>query len=586
MTPYPEYMGTASITKAPSRRAWMPPWLRPPVFEDEAKAHEAFLLHVVLWALVLMPFPYVLGVLVRTPELAPRALRQAIAGEAANLALLTLLRRGHVRVASILEVCALFIFMTVSAATDAGLRGQAYEMGYPLVIVVAGVLLGVRGAAMTTAAALLAGFSMLVADLPRTPSLTPQVTWIVSAVVFPVIATIQYLSERTVRRALRQATASLADAHRAEEAVRDSERRFRTLADASFEGIMIHEGGIIREANRRFAEAFGYADPGELIGKDRFRTLLSQESITLLDKNAAAEAHGGVEVVGVRRDGSTFPGETQCREIEYEGRVLRVVTLRDITERKRAESDRAKLEEQLARALRLESVGRLAGGVAHDFNNLLTCVMFNTSIVLRRLPRGDPSWAVLAEVVQASEKAAQLTRQLLEIGRQEIARPVRLNPNDAIEAIQAMLARMVGEKVRLEAVLASPLPAVVIDPGQLERILVNLCVNARDAMPDGGQIEVRTEQARLTEEEARAFVDASPGEFVRISVSDTGTGMPKDVLDRIFEPFFTTKEPGRGTGLGLASVHGIVKQNRGFLQVDSEVGVGTRFRIYLQRAVD
>jgi two-component system cell cycle sensor histidine kinase/response regulator CckA len=146
--------------------------------------------------------------------------------------------------------------------------------------------------------------------------------------------------------------------------------------------------------------------------------------------------------------------------------------------------------------------------------------------------------------------------------------------------------RMVGEQVRLEAVLTSPLPAVLIDPGQLERVLVNLCVNARDAMPDGGRIELRTEEARLTEDEASSLVDASPGTFVRISVSDTGTGMPKQVLDRVFEPFFTTKQPGRGTGLGLASVHGIVKQNRGFVRVESEVGVGTRFLVYLQRALD
>jgi len=579
-------MGTASSTRAASRVGWIPHWLRPPVFEDEAKSHEAFLLHVVLWAMVLMPFPYVVGAVVQTPALVPRALRQALAGEAANVVLLGLLRRGHVRVACILEVCALFTFMTVSAATDAGVRGQAYQMGYPLVIVVAGVLLGARGAVVTTGAALLVGYSMLWMTIaPVAPSHTPRFTWIVSVVVFPVITTLQYLSERTVRRALRRVTAALADTQRAEEAVRESERRFRILADASFEGIMIHEGGVIREVNQRFAEVFGYTDPGELIGKNGFQVLLSQESIALLHSHDAAVSRG-VEVVGLRKDGSTFRGETQCREIEYQGRALRVVAMRDITERKRAESERTMLEKQLAQALRLESVGRLAAGVAHDFNNLLTCVMFNTSIVLRRLPRGDPSCTVLEEVVQASEKAAQLTRQLLEVGRQELARPVWLNPNDVIEGIKTMLARMVGEQVRLEAVLASPLPAVLIDPGQLERVLVNLCVNARDAMPDGGRIELRTEEARLTEDEARSLVDASPGKFVRISVSDTGTGMPKQVLDRVFEPFFTTKQPGRGTGLGLASVHGIVKQNRGFVRVESEVGVGTRFLVYLQRALD
>jgi PAS domain S-box-containing protein len=581
---YPKTMGIGLSVGARPPGGRILQWIRSPVFEEEAKTHEAFLLHVVLWALVLMPLPYVTGILIQTPELLPRALKQAIGGEAANAALLVLLRRGHVRLASILEVCALFTFMTLSAATGTGIRDSAYQMGYPLVIVIAGVLLGIRGAVATTAGALLVGGSMLLAEAPVTTSPAPMLTWIVSAVAFPIVATIQYLSERTVRRAFLRVSAALDEARRAEEALRESERRFRTLAEASFEGIMIHEGGIIRVVNERFLDVFGYGDAGELLGKDGPRTLLTDESRALLGTGAAL-ARGGVEVVAVRKDGGTFPVETQARDIEYRGHSLRVIAIRDITERKLAEKKRQELEAQLAQALRLESVGRLAAGVAHDFNNLLTCVMLNTSIVLRRSPAADPFRPILEEVVQATEKAAQLTRQLLEVGRQEAVKPLRLNPNDVIAQMRRMLARRVGEEIRLDAVLASDLSAVLIDPTQLERILVNLCVNARDAMPHGGRIEVRTEQARVTEEDARASVDASPGEFVLISVSDTGTGMPKEVLDRIFDPFFTTKEPGRGTGLGLASVHGIVRQNGGFVRVESEVGVGSRFLVYFPRAV-
>jgi methyltransferase (TIGR00027 family) len=321
-----------------------------------------------------------------------------------------------------------------------------------------------------------------------------------------------------VRRALRRVTATLGEAQRIEDALRESERRFRTLADASFEGIMIHERGTIHEVSRRFLEVFGYAEAGELVGKDAFSTLLSPESNAPLRTGAPDGVREGVEVVAVRKDGSTFPGETQSRGIEQQDRALRVVAMRDITERKRAESERRRLEERLAQALRLESIGRLAAGVAHDFNNLLTCVMSNTTIAARRLPAGDPSAELLEEVVQASMKAAQLTRQLLSVGRQEIVRPLRLDPNRVIQDMKPMLARMVG---------ASP--------------------------------------------------EASPGEFVRISVSDTGHGMPREVLDRIFEPFFTTKGPSHGTGLGLASVHGIVTQNRGFVRVESEAASAPAF---------
>ncbi|MEP6653410.1 MAG: ATP-binding protein, partial [Myxococcales bacterium] len=335
-----------------------------------------------------------------------------------------------------------------------------------------------------------------------------------------------------------------------------------------------------------FAELFGYANRDELLGKNGFLDLLSAESMSALRSPPEAAAPGSVEVVGVRKDGSRFPGETQAREIEFQGRASRVVAMRDVTERKRAEHERETLEQKLAQAQRLESVGRLAAGVAHDFNNLLTCVMGNASLMKQMLPPGDPSLELVDEVAEAADKAGQLTRQLLAVGRQEHAQPIKLDPNRVIDGIRAMLARVVGERVRLEVVRASPLPAVLIDPGQLERILVNLCVNARDAMPNGGRLEIRTDVARPTDETVRGLGEAPAVDFVRIVVSDSGTGMPKEVLDRIFEPFFTTKKPDKGTGLGLASVHGIVTQNRGFVRVESEVGVGTRFAVCFPRAAD
>jgi PAS domain S-box-containing protein len=560
-------------------------WLRAPVFEDEAKTHHAFMLHVVLWAMVFLPFPYVAGVALKSPELLNRALVQALVGETANAVLLVLLRMGHVRAASIAQVGALFAFMTVTAMTGAGLQSEAYQMGFPVVILIAGVLLGVGAAIAWAMAALAIGAAMLSRPPLLVPELNAHVIWVVSVGLFPVIATLQYLSERTVRRALTRATSSLAETQRAEAALRESEHRFRTLAEAPFEGIMIHEDGIIREASYRFAEIFGYGDPSELVGTDCIPLLLTPESAAKIQEGMDAGLLGPIEVVGVRKDGSTFYGETQSREIPYRGRSMRVVAMRDITERRRAEAERAMLQEQLVRAHRLESIGRLAAGVAHDFNNLLTCVVANATVARRRLPPEDPSIELLTEVLDAADRAAKLTRQLLAVGRQETAVPVLLDANEVIRGISSMLKSMVGERVELLMALDSPVPEVRIDPSQLERVLANLCVNARDALPEGGRVEVRTELVRLSEDEARTYIGATAGEHVRITVLDTGVGMQREVLDRLFEPFFTTKEPGRGTGLGLATVHGIVTQNRGFLRVESEKGKGTAVSVYLPRAV-
>jgi signal transduction histidine kinase len=289
-------------------------------------------------------------------------------------------------------------------------------------------------------------------------------------------------------------------------------------------------------------------------------------------------------VIGVRRDGSTFPAEMQTRAIQYRGSERKVVAVRDITERTRAVQERANLEQQLAQSQRLESIGRLAGGVAHDFNNLLTAIMGNVSLLQGELRGNALASDRLSEVMEASEGAARLTRQLLTVGRKEVTRPERLDPNRVIADTQRVILRLLGARVDLRTSLGPDVGSVVIDASQLEQILVNLCINARDAMPEGGGLEIRTDVTQLTESDARAFVDASPGDYVRISVTDTGSGIPEPLLAHVFEPFFTTKEPGRGTGLGLATVHGIVSQNGGFVRIFSEVDKGTRVEVCLPRA--
>ncbi|MET0793713.1 MAG: ATP-binding protein [Polyangiaceae bacterium] len=543
-------------------------WLRPPVFAEREKTHEAFLLHVILWSLTLMLLQFLLFTVLRVPVLAGRALVEASAGVSINIGLMVLLRKGAVRLASVLQVATIFTFMTVIAATRGGVESPAYQLGYALTLVIAGVLIGLRGAVLVTLAGLACGL-----HLQSRGSLEPAAVaqrasiWISSCVMFPILAVLQYLASRTVREALQRASVG--------------EQKFRLLAEASFEGIIVHDRGIIVEANQRFADLFGFEHAQELVGTDRAERLRVPEG---LSPSQRLPKGGEVEVIGVRRDGSTFPAETQTRAIRDRGNERQVVAVRDITERKRAVQERASLEQQLAQSQRLESIGRLAGGVAHDFNNLLTAIMGNVSLLQSELNGSPIASERLAEVMEASEGAARLTRQLLTVGRKEVTRPERLDPNKVIADTQRVILRLLGARVDLRTSLGPEVGSVVIDASQLEQILVNLCINARDAMPDGGGLEIRTDVSQLTAGDARAFVGASPGDFVRISVSDTGTGIPDRLIPHVFEPFFTTKEPGHGTGLGLATVHGIALQNHGFVRIFSELGKGTRVEVCLPRA--
>jgi two-component system, cell cycle sensor histidine kinase and response regulator CckA len=249
-------------------------------------------------------------------------------------------------------------------------------------------------------------------------------------------------------------------------------------------------------------------------------------------------------------------------------------------------SDRMLLEERLRQSQKMEAVGRLAGGVAHDFNNMLAVINGYTELLLNRLPAGDASRASLEEVRKAGERAAGLTRQLLAFSRKQVLSPQVLDLNEVVTGIHRMLRRLIGEDIELVTVPEAALGQVRADPGQIEQVLMNLIVNARDAMPQGGRLTVRTQNVILDELLSRVSPELSPGPYVLLSVSDTGVGMDRETQSHIFEPFFTTKEVGKGTGLGLATVYGIVQQSGGHIRVLSEPGEGATFEIYLPRVDD
>ncbi|MDY0004553.1 MAG: response regulator [Polyangia bacterium] len=253
----------------------------------------------------------------------------------------------------------------------------------------------------------------------------------------------------------------------------------------------------------------------------------------------------------------------------------------EITDRKQAEEERRKLQHQLWASQRIEAMGRLAGGVAHDFNNLLSVVLSYADFALETLREGDPLRADLLEIRKAGESGAALTRQLLAFSRKQILAPKVVSLNKMVAGVEGMLRRLLGEDINVEVHLAEELGSVLADPAQLEQVLLNLAVNARDAMPQGGTLTIETRNVELDEAYASQHVTVAPGKFVLLSVSDSGCGMPPSTREHIFEPFFTTKSIDEGTGLGLSIVYGIVKQSGGDIWVYSEEGQGTTFKVYL-----
>jgi two-component system, cell cycle sensor histidine kinase and response regulator CckA len=370
----------------------------------------------------------------------------------------------------------------------------------------------------------------------------------------------------------------------AREALARSEERFRTLSSMATEGIMIHAGGVVLDANQAFARLVGRGSPADLVGQDGFAALgLTPPSKQAILAHMLSASTGPHEIQMERPDGSLLTAETHGRDVVYLGKRARLILMRDVGQQKAAEVERARLEASLRQAQKVESIGRLAGGIAHDFNNLLTVIVGDATLALSALPEGEVH-DLVADVKVAGESAAKLTRQLLAFSRKQLIEPRVVELKDVIPGIVSMLRRLLGEDVELQVRLEEELGRVRIDPGQLEQVLVNLALNARDAMPRGGRLSITVSDVVLDEGFTRRHPPVRPGRFVQLAVADDGAGLTDEVKAHLFEPFFTTKGPGHGTGLGLPMVYGVVTQNGGVIEVSSKFGHGTTVQIYLPRA--
>ena len=375
---------------------------------------------------------------------------------------------------------------------------------------------------------------------------------------------------------------------RTDVALRESEERLRVILDSTDDGILaVDASGKTIFSNRRFAELWRI--PQSLADTGDDDAMLGFVLEQLVDPDGflrkVKRLYGTAEISNdtiLFKDGRLF--ERYTMPMMDDGSVIgRLWSFRDATDRKKAEEEKEKLRAQLQQAMKMEAVGRLAGGVAHDFNNLLTAIMGNISLALMKLSPSDPAGGLLSEANKAAESAATLTQQLLAFSRKQIIQPKVLDLNLLIADMNKLLFRLIGENIDLKTVPGEDLGTVKVDAGQFEQIVVNLAVNARDAMPEGGMLLIETANVDLDEEYCARHPYVRPGRFVMLAVSDTGHGMSEEVKRRIFEPFFTTKSKGIGTGLGLATIYGVVKQSNGSIEVYSEVGKGTTFKIYLPR---
>jgi len=474
--------------------------------------------------------------------------------------------------------CLLAYVLGCGLLIGAGTSGQAYLTAFTVLSsLLLGMRFGVAAAAMSATSYFLIGtMGMGRASSGLTAQSVIDTTLLVVSINFAFINTMLAVGVSKVLAALET---SLADEVRTRQALDEERTLLRTYFDAVPDIIFTKDrDGRFRTFNQAALAFSGMASPEKMLGSTVF---------DIYPEDIAARVHA--DDMSVLRDGAHVNREVALRDPHgLEQRYLTLkVPLRDaagvvtgLVGISRNITERKKLEEQLRQSQKMEAVGRLAGGIAHDFNNLLTIIFGYSDLLRARVTEVDELREAVDAISDAATRAAELTRQLLAFGRKSMLQPRVLDLNTIIADTSRMLSRLLGESVRCEVVLGDGIARVRADPGQLNQVLLNLAMNARDAMPNGGTLTIRTAAVELGAPDA-ARLEVTPGPYAMIQVTDTGVGMTDDVRARIFEPFFTTKSVGTGTGLGLATVFGIIRQSDGGTDVESEPGEGSTFRIYL-----
>jgi PAS domain S-box-containing protein len=383
--------------------------------------------------------------------------------------------------------------------------------------------------------------------------------------------------------------ARLVERARSEEALRQSEEHYRILFESNPHPMWVYDLETLSFLAVNDAAVYNYGYSREEFLSMTIKDIRSPEDIPAL-LEVVAKICEGINPAGVwkhrKKDDTAIYVEITSHSFTFMGRRAEFVLAHDVTERLATEEALRKSEEQLRLSQKLEAVGRLAGGVAHDFNNILTAIIGYSDLTLRSLKNDDSTRHRIEEIHRAAQRAASLTRQLLAFSRKQVLQPKVLDLNSIVADMDQMLRRLIGEDVDLMTMLEPRLGRVKADPGQIEQVLMNLAVNARDAMPQGGHLTIETKNVYLDKTYAQSHVSVQTGRYVMLAVSDTGMGMDAETKDHIFEPFFTTKEKGKGTGLGLSTIYGIVKQSGGNIWVYSEPGHGTTFKVYLPMVED
>jgi PAS domain S-box-containing protein len=364
-----------------------------------------------------------------------------------------------------------------------------------------------------------------------------------------------------------------------EEALRLGEERFRAILHSVVDGVIVLDAtGAVTMINPAAERVFCCA-ASQMLNRSLREFLLSDDwpqYDNYLAMHLGENPPKVIEVSAVRAKGGPLPIDLAVSEVLRGGARMLIVVVRDISERK-------KLEDQYRQAQKMEAVGRLAGGIAHDFNNLMQAILGYSNLLDRRLQPGDPNHETVEHIQKSLAHATSLTRQLLAFSRKQVLKPKVLSLNKVVGEMNHLLQRVLGETIHLKIDMAEPVPWIRADPGQVEQMILNLAINARDAMTQGGTLGIQTAIVNLTEAKAFSSGQLPAGSYAKLSISDTGTGMSLEVQAHLFEPFFTTKENGKGTGLGLSNVYGIVKQSDGDIAVTTAVGCGTTFDIYLPR---